>query len=493
MRREQVENILRALSNNLDLTILLARRRETLAAHGASPGGPARQSVFTERFDLVSDDDDDNKLEEETRETNDAVEVLSIDTAGDAATSPTSQPRPQHQPQHQHQPRPLSTIIEEEDEEGQNIISGSFTANTAWLKENIPDLVPPGSFLPHKITKSESDSEENTTMGKQKTAKQAHRKAAKTAAKATRQQSPPPPNDSKEADITQIPGPDTESNTDPGVPADPEAIQTLLQTVSLGGASSGPNVPEIIALGAAGPSSDTEPVAEQLVVDEQLLRAITDLGVFTKWRRDQFLDLSRNDLLVFIHIYRRDKMPKPSDKLGEVKRIFFDHVYGKYYWISWVRDIILRYLKSPAAEMVDEDTIITLKAGADDLGFLEALAPEFKALCQERFAQYNARLLEASQGEEREDTGGPTIDITVGGAATKKNKKKKKKGKGKGKERSATEEEEVGGDGEEEGASVSMGLPQTLEAAPRAPQVLQSGDVSDLVDLFTIVLLQFRG
>ncbi|KAK6518264.1 hypothetical protein TWF506_005424 [Arthrobotrys conoides] len=474
MSPKSVKDLIRAFKRNMEFTNIFSRRRRTASgAENPNAERRVRKSVFTERFDLTDfgrpDLETDNNHEhtcgkkEETLDVDDVAELPLLQTTEDAATPPASQPQPQPLP------LPLSIITNEDP----NIISGTFSTNTAWLRENLPDLLPPEFFLPHEIIQSQSQSEKEAEMGKKKSTSQAARRQQAKIAKGANEKSSmpatPTPHPQKGPDATQGPAPSVEAKDKQAVQ---DHITSLLKTTVPKTTGSGAKVAESVTPGAAGPSSGTQPAKEILVVDPELFDVVTDIGVFTKWKRSDFLNLTRNDLLVFIHLYSRDKLPKAEDTDGQVRRVFFNEVYGKYYWISWVRDIIIAFLRNPSAtEMAGEETLATLKVAAEDIDFLEHLAPEFKGLCQERLAQYNAQRIEALEGEgqgtgmPKENPSGISIDLSVGATGGKKNKKK-----GKGKEK------EVEGGGE--------------EAASRPPQVLEVKDIDGLVAAFAAALLR---
>ncbi|RVD85426.1 uncharacterized protein DFL_003749 [Arthrobotrys flagrans] len=380
----RVEALIRALRRNMELTSFLSRRRRAaLGFHNPNAQRPVRRSVFKEEFDFVdvgpdiekdsNDGGDDN--EGRMLSVNDVAELPLLNTTKEAATSPTSPPQPQ--PQH-------IPIITNEDS---NIISGTLNANTAWLRERLSNLLPPESLLPHETTQCQSQSEQDAEMGKKRSAKQARHRQAKIGAGSGEQPSMP------SAPVPETPrGPDTTQTAVPAIgpkvkPVIEDPVTDLLKTIAAEMVGSRTIVPETIAPEPTGPSNDTQPTKDKLIVGPQLFQIVTDIGIFTKWKREDFLNLNRNDLLVFVHLYCRDKMPTADDVFCQVRRVFFDDVYEKYYWISWVRDIILTFLRSSAAaEMAGEDAIAALKVAAEDAEFLGTLAPEFKALCQERFA-----------------------------------------------------------------------------------------------------------
>ncbi|KAF3117678.1 hypothetical protein TWF103_004359 [Orbilia oligospora] len=446
MSPKRVKLLIGAFKKNMGLTNPFARRRRATSQTGSPDAeGRVRKSVFAERFDLTDlggpDLETDNNHghgsddEEGELNTGDVAELPVLNTAAETATFPTSQPQPQ----------PPSIITSEDP----NIISGIFNTNTAWLRENLSDILPPEAFLPHGITQSQLKSEQDGKMGKNKTAKQAaRRKHVKAAAEVSQQSSMP-----------STPAPETP--TKPDVPKGPASGVEAKDEQS-----------------AQDPRIGTQPAKGGLIVDPKLFGLVTDIGIFTRWKRQDFLNLSRNDLLVFIHLYRRDMMPTAKHNFGQVRRIFFNEIYGEYYWISWVRDIVLAFLRSSsAAELAGEETVATLKTAAEDVDFLGKLAPEFKALCLERLAQYNARRIEASEeegkgtGMPKENSGGIQIDVSVGSVGGKKCRKKKNKGKGK-------EREGDGGEEEEE------------EAASPASQVLEVKDIDSLVTAFAAALLR---
>ncbi|KAF3169514.1 hypothetical protein EYR41_005759 [Orbilia oligospora] len=473
MSPKRVKVLIGAFKKNMGLTIPFSRRRRATSQTGSpNAEGRVRKSAFAERFDLTDfggpDLETDNNhshgsdKKEGELNTGDVAELLVLNTAAETATFPTSQPQPQ----------PPSIITSEDP----NIISGIFNTNTAWLRENLSDILPPEAFLPHGITQSQLKSEQDTKMGKKKTAKQAaRRKHVKAAAEVSQQSSTPStpaPETSTKPDVPKGPASNGEAKDEQSAQDPSIGPQNIIASPTVG---SGTKFPETTS---TNPSSGTQPAKDSLIVDPKLFGLVTDIGIFTRWKQQDFLNLSRNDLLVFIHLYRRDMMPTAKHNFGQVRRIFFNEVYGEYYWISWVRDIVLAFLRSSsAAELAGEETVATLKTAAEDVDFLGKLAPEFKALCLERLAQYNARRIEASEeegkgtGMPKENPGGIQIDVSVGSVGGKKCRKKKIKGKGK-------EREGDGGEEEEE------------EAASPVSQVLEVKDIDSLVTAFAAALLR---
>ncbi|KAF3318936.1 hypothetical protein TWF173_005346 [Orbilia oligospora] len=474
MSPKRVKDLIGALKRNMGITNLFSRRRRATSQTGSpNAEGRVRKSAFAERFDLTDfggpDLETDNNHshgsdnEEGELNTGDVAELPALNTAAGAATFPTSQPQPQ----------PPSIITSEDP----NIISGIFNTNTAWLRENLSDILPPESFLPYGITQYQLEPEQDAKMGKNKTAKQAaRRKHAKAAAEASQKssmqstQAPEAPTkpDVPKGPASNVKAKDEQSAQDPSI-----GPQNIIASPTIG---SGTKFPETASTNS---SNGTQPAKDSLIVDPKLFGLVTDIGIFTRWKRQDFLSLSRNDLLVFIHLYRRDMMPTGKNNFGQVRRIFFNEVYGEYYWISWVRDIILAFLRSSSAiELAGEETVATLKTAAEDVDFLGKLAPEFKALCLERLAQYNARRTAASEEEEKgtgmpkENPGEIKIDVSVGSVGGKKSRKKENKGKGK----------ERGDDGEEE--------EEEEEAASPASQVLEVKDIDSLVTAFAAALLR---
>ncbi|KAF3192551.1 hypothetical protein TWF788_000162 [Orbilia oligospora] len=479
MGQKRVKDLIGAFKRNMGLTNLFSRRRRAISQTGRpSAEERVRKSAFTECFNLTdfggSDLETDNNysygsdnecIKEGELNIGDVAELPLLKTAAETTIFPTSQPQPQ----------PLSIVTSEDP----NIISGTFNTNTAWLRENLSDILPPESFLPHAITKSQLRSEQDTKMGKKKTAKQAaRRKHGKAAAEASQQSSmpsTPAPETPTKPDVPKGPASNVKAKDEQGVQDPSIGPGNIIASPTVG---SGTKFPEA---SSTNQSSGAQPAKDNLIVDPKLFSLVTDIGIFTKWKRQDFLNLSRNDLLVFIHIYRRDMVPTAKHNFGQVRRIFFNEVYGEYYWISWVRDIILAFLQSSSAiEMAGEDTVATLKTAAEDVNFLGKLAPEFKALCLERLAQYNARRIEAPEdggkgtGMPKENPGGIQIDVSVGSVEGKKSRKKKNKGKGKGK---GKEREGDGGEEEEEIAS-------------SASQVLEFKDIDSLVTAFAAALLR---
>ncbi|KAK6358035.1 hypothetical protein TWF730_007389 [Orbilia blumenaviensis] len=391
---------------------------------------------------------------------------------------------------------PLSII----DNDDPNIISGVFHPTSAWLKQNLPDLISPVYFPSIESSQREQD----TTMGKQKVAKQAHRKrVAKPSTKNTpgtslhEQPISPPitPNTPQELTTSQSATPKPDQKTEPD---EKDPIAAILQAIAPEAFGSTAIEPDVSTTVPKPSNGGTQPAKDQLVVDQDIFKLVTDIGIFTKWKREEFLNLNRNEMLVFIHLYARDQMPTTEDSLGKVRRAFFTHVYDKFYWVSWVRDAILFFLGNPAAEMLPEEDISILNAAAEDLDFLEWMAPEFKLRSQCHVARYNLRRIQAMKDEgQAMEVAAPVVSLGVGDPGAKKRKKNKKKNKGKGKA------VEGGGDGEEElGASADLqGQLEEAETAARAaasavdllrrkqvpssmPQVRQVKGFEDLVDAF---------
>ncbi|KAK6532439.1 hypothetical protein TWF281_006628 [Arthrobotrys megalospora] len=397
--------------------------------------------------------------------------------------------------------------------EDSNIIAGLFQTNTVWLEQNLPGLLPSHPFPPYEPAESEQD----IIMGK-KTARQAHRKQMRTAAKTTQPPSSPTPTISEASKAPEVPK-SAISKTEPG-PKVRSAAQGL-NTTALKTVASGSTFLEAAGFGSATfepPSASAastsifQPAKDQLVVNRQLFDLVSDIGIFTRWKRDDFhINLGRNELLVFIHLYAPRWMPTVDDDLRQVRKVFFDHVYPKYYWICWVRDAIMWIIRYPAPEMISEEDIATLKIAADDVNFLEWMAPEFKARSQAHYARYNLQRIKASKENEQNteiakpesaQVAHPTIDVNVGNISAKKPKKKKNKKK-KGKEK------EIDDGGDQEGASVSMVSPEDLEEAEKAsqdaaadaelflkkqvpsrmPQVRKIGNFDDLMDVFISAMI----
>ncbi|KAK6347965.1 hypothetical protein TWF718_005785 [Orbilia javanica] len=482
MTAKRVENFVGALRDMQFKNPLLRRKRARLSKIDSGAGGRTRKSIFQELFDYT-DEEAANKGNSNGDGSSGGKKEPPLNTTKETTASSPSQ----------HQPPPI--IIHED----QTIVSGTFNTNYAWLRENIPDLFSSESFLSHENSEPQNVQESN--MGKRKTSKQAHRKQPKASANPDEKsstQSTPVPGTPKTPDTTKAAAPDVGPNSKLAIerhnallraiavaagvapsdkPATKEPIAFLAQNVP----QDANRTPETSTSGTAAPEarrqvSDTRPTKDQLTVDSKLFEPVTDIGIFTKWKREEFLSLSRNELLVFIHLHCREKMPTAEASLGRVRRIFFNEVYPKHYWISWVRDVVLAFLRNPAAtELAGKETINKLKIAAEDIDFLEALAPELKALCQERFSRAELRHI----GIPVEEEGGKKmVEGGTDGTGGKKKNKNKKKWKGKEVER---------GEGE---APASMGSSEPVKAPYQRAQVHETREISDLADAFAGTLLR---
>ncbi|KAK6543485.1 hypothetical protein TWF694_000231 [Orbilia ellipsospora] len=147
---------------------------------------------------------------------------------------------------------------------------------------------------------------------------------------------------------------------------------------------------------------DVKPTAHNssrnsIIIQQDVYRLVTSLGIFAISKLEEFETLPKDTLIAFVYLYARQHLPKNLEEASHktIFEIFRQYVYPKKYWPAWVRQALLFCIQPPNCFNLKAVDVICIGRMADDLDFLEALAPWFK---EKAVAAYGRRIAAMERG-----------------------------------------------------------------------------------------------